>query len=1009
MSVEILDGFSRNGGEMTLEEYRRGGRSAYADFVAAIRSVLEAAVKVHNVVPHAITGRAKQAGSLEKKLADRGVDPASAIEEEIKDLAGTRIVFLTNAQVDGFHNTGILRENFEILSVNVHHPVPGTETETRLFDSTNYLVQLKPERLALPEYAPFAGLKAEIQVQTLLNHAWAEMGHDTIYKQPDLKHVGNQRLDAIKDRMDKVMREYLLPAGHDFDKIARDFSRLMEADESFDPMVEILTSSTDNNALSEGIGKLNDLILPQVDDRTGEFLKLVPLLVAAVERSRGTAAAPVESVFGTYPGRGGDDIASSVAQLFGDHLYSDPKVTFSTLVQLYKNAATDTERKTWIELATRFSKHDLAIWEKYGPAVPQLVLDAMGTLAPAAIAAAHGVLAAMLGNILAAELGGTTQNAMTVTIHHAAVPVSELLRTQRGAAIGYLEQMLDAAGDDFARREILTALRKAATTPYQGGNEDLMRMVMEDGARVLAIETARICAWGLELRRWCEVDALHTHYRFSGLAPHLSANAETAAAQAQIVAAVLALRDALNADPEYVLYKTLVGHGSVRPDAWEAHPFDPDATNAWRAASFPAIVAQITDATVEAWISKVRRYIAEPKTTGGELMPLGDCMMLLGERSPRVAERFLYEMDEPLSPVLVSILLGIDRTSDAAISQDHFTQWVAQGRFFSRLAAYLRCQEPFDIEALLSASVRAIEVSDLEGVLGLVNVTAQRYALMPDPRLIDDVFMPAIDLITRLKKSEWINEAWGLHRGELFAALDERQSRLLMQSFVEVPEIEYPADALLTAVAERFPRLVLEFFEQRCKRERGKRGDPFDAIPFQLHQLKGPFAREPALLLDAARRWHAHSPGHHEFRGGRLIGNVFPTLSIEIAVPLAEIVRTGGEDDLAFVLTTLLAYDGNAAIYPVCMDVVDRLEPGNPLLQRLSHVFSKTGVAMGEFGFVEAEGAHRARLEQWVDDPRPKVQAYARDQLREVLQSMAWQQRRAVRDVEQRRRDWGEV
>jgi ppGpp synthetase/RelA/SpoT-type nucleotidyltranferase len=62
--------------------------------------------------------------------------------------------------------------------------VPGTETETKLFDSTNYLVRLRPERLALAEYKPFEGLRAEIQVQTLLNHAWAEMGHDTIYSGP---------------------------------------------------------------------------------------------------------------------------------------------------------------------------------------------------------------------------------------------------------------------------------------------------------------------------------------------------------------------------------------------------------------------------------------------------------------------------------------------------------------------------------------------------------------------------------------------------------------------------------------------------------------------------------------------------------------------------------------------------------------------------------------------------------------------------------------------------------
>ena len=36
--------------------------------------------------------------------------------------------------------------------------------------------------MALPEYARYDGLKAEIQVRTILQHAWAEIEHDIQYK-----------------------------------------------------------------------------------------------------------------------------------------------------------------------------------------------------------------------------------------------------------------------------------------------------------------------------------------------------------------------------------------------------------------------------------------------------------------------------------------------------------------------------------------------------------------------------------------------------------------------------------------------------------------------------------------------------------------------------------------------------------------------------------------------------------------------------------------------------------
>jgi hypothetical protein len=48
------------------------------------------------------------------------------------------------------------------------------------------LVKLKENRLALPEYARFRGLVAELQVRTILQHAWAEIEHEIQYKAVDV-------------------------------------------------------------------------------------------------------------------------------------------------------------------------------------------------------------------------------------------------------------------------------------------------------------------------------------------------------------------------------------------------------------------------------------------------------------------------------------------------------------------------------------------------------------------------------------------------------------------------------------------------------------------------------------------------------------------------------------------------------------------------------------------------------------------------------------------------------
>ena len=50
------------------------------------------------------------------------------------------------------------------------------------YQSVHYLVALKEDRTSLSEYLQYKGLIAEIQVRTILQHAWAEIEHDIQYK-----------------------------------------------------------------------------------------------------------------------------------------------------------------------------------------------------------------------------------------------------------------------------------------------------------------------------------------------------------------------------------------------------------------------------------------------------------------------------------------------------------------------------------------------------------------------------------------------------------------------------------------------------------------------------------------------------------------------------------------------------------------------------------------------------------------------------------------------------------
>ncbi|THD34445.1 MAG: hypothetical protein E7773_14750 [Sphingomonas sp.] len=993
---------------MTFEDYRRDGRTQYQALVESAQHILRQALVHAGLSAHSVTGRAKDVESLRKKLADRSI-PLDQPMDEIKDLAGCRIVFLTNSQVDAFNRTGALHENFEVVSVNVHHPVPGTDTETKLFDSTNYLVRLKPERLALVEYRAFDGIEIEIQVQTLLNHAWAEMGHDTIYKEPKLVHLGAARMTRIGERMNKVMQDHLVPAGHDFDKIARDFHRLLEADGAADATLATIRDSADINQLDEALETFVDLVLPHYDEPAAEFSRHLEMFVGTVERARDLPITPIQTQFGDYPGKSALDAARHVARLIRSHRYWEPDRTFHALVRLYVGAGDEDERKLWVEAAGELAQHNLDVWQRFGPVAQRVVLDELRRLGSGDARAARPLLVAMLAKVLSADLEGATWRSDSVTIHQGSVLATDDLRAVRGEAIDWLERWLDEAEDDVTRLSVLQALGRADAAPMHIGEEgSLMQMLLEDGTRVARLVLARVSEWGLELRRGREVDALHTHYRFLGLRSDLAQQPELVTAQQGLLAALLAIRDTLAEDADYVLYKTLVGHDTVRPDAWDGDHFDFEATDLWRRARFPEIIEGVSAATRSDWMAKIDRYVDAAGNDGGHFAPMREFLGLLAEYRPDVAVCMLGEVSQQRAAFGAAMLGGLDRAGRGGDVLEIVDGWIRSGTLLPAVGDYLQMRPCADLKRLREFTEKAVSVADARSAIAAATVAAVWYQREPDEALIETVLMPVVRFAIERAIPEWISQFWTPGDAGIVRDLNEDRSSELLASFVGAAEIDYRAVRLLIAVGRRFPKLIIDFYGNRITRELGEAAGRFEPIPFHSHDIGTTLSPHAGLLVPAAREWYRAMPRLHEYRGGRLIHHVFPELPVEVAELLSGLAREGDEDDLKFVLKTLAPYEGTAQIYPVCMDVVARLEPGDKMLDRVTAVLGETGVVSGEFGFVEVHAARRELIGRYQDDTRDRVRQFARDRVRELTQHMAWEQRRAGRDVAQRRRDWNE-
>lgn len=126
----------------------------------------------------AITGRVKEAESLTEKLGRPGKQYESL--EDVTDLVGLRIVTFFEDDVDRVAE--LIAREFELVREHCVDRRAVIEPDRFGYRSLHYVARLPAARRALFENAAFGEQVIEIQIRSILQHAWAEIEHDLGYK-----------------------------------------------------------------------------------------------------------------------------------------------------------------------------------------------------------------------------------------------------------------------------------------------------------------------------------------------------------------------------------------------------------------------------------------------------------------------------------------------------------------------------------------------------------------------------------------------------------------------------------------------------------------------------------------------------------------------------------------------------------------------------------------------------------------------------------------------------------
>ncbi|MGA0546841.1 hypothetical protein ACO2Q1_16340 [Brevundimonas sp. VNH65] len=873
---------------MRLEEYERVGKATYAGLAEVIGKILSAAIAaVPDLHPQQVQHRAKDTASLRKKLARSGAAEADEIEPHAKDLAGARVIFYTNSDVTRFQNSGILTDNFEVdwERTRFHHPTDAQAGASELFVSNNYVVRLKDERAALPEYAQFAGLWCEVQVQTTLNHAWAEMAHDTIYKKPQLTGFGSDLMKGIEVRMAAIMRDYLAPAGYAFQKVLSDVERLSRGQALFEQgVVQSIEDAATNNDLHQALSNFHSSVLPYYDDwreGSGEILQAV---VRAVARSRSMPAEPRQTPFGDLEGRSSKDVARVAASIIEDLRFVDVDQTFDLICSLYRGAEGE-EADAWIKLAGELAKHHMHVWQQAGPVVQGMLMDRVMAFSSTDKAALRPIILAIVREVFATDLNGTTSEGDTITFHSGAVVASDALRQMRADALAlvYGYDVPDLTEEE--RNELIDILRAAMAMPSYRRTvaPELGAIVLSNAAEVVAYFTKSSGQWSYERRQKIENRLLWKYRNYGGSPPKEQTNDEQEAARKEMNAAILEFRDVVNRDHGFTTYKLLVGFESVFPPAWDDPEFDHEKEEPYRVAQIDTLIEGIDNENAAEWLGVIRRCAATKSNDLATFPSFSGFLQSLSARKPDIVFGYLAELDPRLANFLPSFLLGLAQGSAWDQAEAQLSAWIAEGKFLSDITFSAASVDAMSLDLLDAALDAAIAADDEPAILNSVRSISWREKAGDIDRM-KEMFLKAVGWLARREEALW-HHYWRSRKDNslLMASLSADEAASVLDSLVIAPKIGSSLQWVLADVAAAHPQAVLDYVGNRIARRfaDGRRRD-YDAVPYDLHRLDKVLAAHADLVVASARAWYAQHPDYFSYYGGKFVEIVFPAFSAEL-------------------------------------------------------------------------------------------------------------------------------
>jgi len=982
LKTEIIEKF--------IDEYK-SQQSAYKDFGKIIRKIIRTILKNNEFRYLVVSKRTKGINSLRKKIIkDKRYQELKTITE-IDDLAGCRIIFYLDKDIERFGNH--IYKEFNVIKKELKY----SEDE---YNALHLIVKLNKNRLTLTEYAKFSDLKCEIQLTTALYHAWSEMNHDIIYKpQKELFDFDKQAFSSLKKEFSDVMKNHIKKAQHTFDFISYKVENIKQGKQVFDTkFLNNIIHSESNNELHKNLTLLHKYI-GEFGDKTPKELNIIKIIESALEKSKPLKIKPIKMTIGHLKGYTYADVADVCLDILNDIRYFYPEKVFNLLIMLSLDKEPEVKKKS-LETLSRLSQYNLHALKEIGYYPQLLILGKIEKWSTEQLIERIESIVNISEKLLSPSFEGhSMKDYKTFSIQFGALKVDDNLKKIRERTIVLLKKLYLLVNDSKQRQKIIRTLKEVTRMPDRGGyDKDMENMVLDDANALIDYYISIIPNADNEIVEDIEEDAYWLSRRFD----------------AKKLTRIKELQSLISPNKEYDIFRVLVGYKYYTkitdPEKVDPVKIDFKEVDARRKTKIQEFINDISEENYKDWERKILSVIKNysfPEDQG-KFFHFNFFLNELGKQKPEIAYKLLIENEEKLKPFLTHLIAGIWESRLKRLAKELISKWVNEGKHLSECALVFNYVGEIEKTLINEIFKKAKEIKNKDAqndiFYNIIRSIVKNYTKHKNTK---NLFINTIEELTKNENWNWIFNEWR-GRDLILKALIKKDIDIVLKNLLLVPDIKYSVEEILTPIAEKYPKKIISFFYKRFLVKKNKKHeDYYDAIPYSLHEVNKPLNENAEIIIPEILKWFNKKDYSLYWEGIPLIQAIFPTFDKVLEKELIKLIKSKNNKKVTIVLNILQAYEGEDFLHNVCKELIKEYPKNEDYRKEIFIVLSQMGGVSGEYGFVKGLKKKKKEIQSWKKDKNKVIQVFVKRYEAFLDKRILYEKKQADEVIELRKRRFG--